>query len=71
MRKDKQDISKKVGETNQRLKNFCKQKNYDFVDNSNIIEEHLGSKTLHLNKRGKLYISKEYLKAFEGFLLKR
>ena len=29
---------------NQRLKNFCKQKNIDFVDNSNIIEEHLGSK---------------------------
>ena len=29
---------------NQRLKNFYKQKNIDFVDNSNIIEEHHGSK---------------------------
>ena len=45
LRKDKKDISKKVGETNQRLKDYCKQKNIDFVDNSNIIEEHLGSKT--------------------------
>ena len=26
LRKDKKDISKKVGETNQRLKNYCKQK---------------------------------------------
>ena len=38
LRKDKKDISKKVGETNQRLKNYCKQKNIDFVDNSSIIE---------------------------------
>ena len=36
--KDKKDILKKVGETNERLKNNCKQKNIDFVDNSNIIE---------------------------------
>ena len=66
LHKDKKDISKKVGETKQRLKNYCKQKNIDFVDNSNIIEEHLGSKKLHINKRGK-----EYLKVFDGFLLKR
>ena len=38
LRKDKMDISKKVGETNQRLKSYCKQKNIDFVDNSSIIE---------------------------------
>ena len=36
--KDKKDISKKVGESNQRLKNYCKEENIDFVDNSNIIE---------------------------------
>ena len=28
LRKDKKDISKKVGETNQILKNYCKQKKY-------------------------------------------
>ena len=33
------------------FKNYCKQKNNDFVDNSNIIEQHLGIKKLHLNKR--------------------
>ena len=39
LHKDKKDISKKVNETNQRLENNFKQKNIDFVDNSNIIEE--------------------------------
>ena len=44
--KDKKNISKKVGETNQRLENYCKQGNIDFVDNSNNMKEHLGSKKL-------------------------
>ena len=47
---------------NQRLKNFCKQKNIDFVDNSNIIEEDLGSKKLHLNKRRNSILAKIILK---------
>ena len=61
LRKDKKDISKKVGETNQRLKNYCKQKNIDCVDNSNIMEEHLGSKKLHLNKRSISILAKNIL----------
>ena len=71
LRKDKKDISKKVGETNQRLKNYCKQKNIDFVDSSNVIEEQLGSKKSHLNKRGNSILAKKILnKVLEGFLLK-
>ena len=62
LRKDKKDISKKVGETNQRLKSYCKQKNIDFVGNSDIIEEHLGSKKFHLNKRGNSILAKNILK---------
>ena len=62
LRKGKKDISKKVGETNQGLKNYCKRKNINFVDNSNIIEEHLGSKKLHLNKRGNSILAKNILK---------
>ena len=60
--KDIKDISKKVGETNQRLKNYCKQKKFDFVDNINIIEEHLGCKKLHLNERGNSILAKNILK---------
>ena len=41
-RKDKKDISKTVQNTNSRLKNYCSQKIIDFIQNSNIMEEHLG-----------------------------
>ena len=50
-RKDKKDISKTVQDTNSRLKSYCNQKNIDFIQNSNIMEEHLGIKKLHLNKK--------------------
>ena len=62
LRKGKKDISKKIGEINQRFKHYCKQKNTDFVDNSNIIEEYLGSKKLHLNQRGNSILGKNILK---------
>ena len=62
MHKDKKDIWMKVGEINQRLKNYCRQKYVDFVDNSNIVEEHLGSKKFHLNQRGNCLLAKNILK---------
>ena len=43
-RKDKKDISKTVQNTNSRLKNYCSQKIIDFIQNSNIMEEHFGIK---------------------------
>ena len=52
-RKDKKDISKTVQDTNSRLKNYCRQKNIDSIQNSNIMEEHLGVKELHLNNPNK------------------
>ena len=59
--KCKKDISNEVGETKQRLKNYSKQKNIHFVDNSNIIEEHLGGKELNLNKRGNSILANNIL----------
>ena len=50
-RKDKKDISKTVQDTSSQLKNYCSQKNTDFIQNSNM-EEHLGIKKLNLNKKG-------------------
>ena len=40
-RKDRRDIEKQRKDVNTRLKNFCKQKNISFKDNSNLKEEHL------------------------------
>ena len=50
-RKHKKNISKTVQDTNSRLKNFCSQKNIDFIQNSNIMEENLGIKKLHWIKK--------------------
>ena len=61
-RKDKKDISKTVQDTNSRLKNYCSQKNIDFIQNSNIMEEHLGIKKLHLNKKGNSLLANNFLK---------
>ena len=61
-RKDKKDISKTVQDTNSRLKNYCSQKNTDFIQNSNIMEEHLGIKKLHLNKKGNPLLANNFLK---------
>ena len=62
LHKDKKDISKKGSGTNQNWKTIVNKKNIDFVDNSNIIEEHLGSKKLHLNKRSNSILAKNILK---------
>ena len=61
-RKDMKDLNTKVVEVNSRLKNFCSQKNIDFIDDTNIKEEHLGNKKLHLNKRGNTVLANNLLK---------
>ena len=55
-RKDKKDLDKKVVEFNSRLKNFCAPQN--FIDSTNIKEEYLGNKKMHLKKRGEYSFSK-------------
>ena len=50
IRKDRKNIDKKVAEVNSHLKNYCNQKNIEYIDNSNIKEDHLGVKKLHLNR---------------------
>ena len=62
IRKDKKGIDKIVVETNARLKNYCSQKKLDYIENTNIKEEHLGVKKLHLNKRGNSLLATNFLR---------
>ena len=62
VRKDVKNISKKVSEVNSHLKNYCAQKNIDYIDNSNIKEDHLGAKKLHLSKKGNSILANNFLK---------
>ena len=50
MRKDKNDTSK-ASDIHSKLKNFCTQKNVDFIGNININKDRLGVKKLQ-NKPG-------------------
>ena len=65
-RKDKRNIDKQRIDTNSRFRNFCSQKNISLIDDSNIREEHLGVKKLHLNRRGNSLFAKNLLDFIEN-----
>ena len=62
IRKDKKGISKKVTDINSRLKNYCQQKHLDFIDNSNVLEQHLGNRKIHPNKRANSVLANKFIK---------
>ena len=53
--------SQLVEEVNTRLKNYCDQNDYDFINNDNIREEDLGKRKLHPNKKGLKIMVKNFL----------
>ena len=57
-----QIVDKNITETNKRLKNCCRQKDIDYIDNSNVTEDSLGIKKLHLNRKGNSFFAKNLLK---------
>ena len=57
-RKDRKDIDNKNAETNQRLKNYCRQRNINYIENTNISESSLRVKNLHLNRKDNSYFDK-------------
>ena len=56
------NLDRNVTETNKRLRNYCCQEDIDYVDNSNITEDSLGVKRLHLNSKGNSFFAKNLLK---------
>ena len=60
-RNDKTNIQKTLTDTNARLKDFCMQNGISFINNSGIIEFHLGKRKLHLNKKGNNLFAKNLL----------
>ena len=61
-RKDKKNLDKNITETNKRLKNYCRQKDIGYIDNSSITEDSLGIKKLHFNCKGNSFFAKNLLK---------
>ena len=60
IRKDRKNNDKKVSQVNSYLKNYCNQKNIDFIDNGNLKEDQLGQKKLHLNKKGNSILANNF-----------
>ena len=61
-RKDIKNLDKNVTETNKKLKNYCLQKDIGYTDNTNITEDSLEIKKLHLNRKGNCFFAKNLLK---------
>ena len=61
-RRDKPGMIKKVADLNSRVKDFCRNQQIKFLDNSNLNDACLAAKKLHLNKRGNSYLANNFLK---------
>ena len=60
-------LNDKAGETNNILKSLCYEKNFDFIDNSNIWpNKHLCKDNLHLNLQGTQTITKIFCKCINN-----
>ena len=57
-----------VNEINKLLSNKCKQLDFGFIDNSNILEEHLWKDGIHLKESGKVLLAKNFLFHINNFL---
>ena len=60
--KDRKNLDSNVTETNKRLRNYCRQKDIDNINNSTITEDSLGVKKLHLNRKGNSFFTRNLLK---------
>lgn len=61
-RADQAGMKKKVSKLNNKLKTFCNDNGIKLIDHSNINDECLATKRLHLNKRGDSFLANNFLK---------
>ena len=61
-RRDKPGMIKKTADLNSCIKDFCRNQQIKYIDNSNLSGACLAAKKLHLNKRGNSYLANNFLK---------
>ena len=67
-RHDDISLQPRIHDLNNQMREFCNKHKAGFIDNSNMKENHIGLKGLHLNQSGKARLAinlKEYLKDFQ------
>ena len=60
------DFRNEIKETNIKLKNYCLDKGFIFVDSDNINESCLNNSKLHLNKKGTQRLAKNILSSLDN-----
>ena len=58
----------RINKINELLLTKCQQKNFIYIDNNNITEQHLWKDGLHLKEDGKIILAKNYLHYINNFL---
>ena len=66
-RKDKPEYDLKIAELNKRLKKYCEENLFDFINNDNVDVSCLGTRKLHLNAKGKSYIANNFISYLDKF----
>ena len=61
-RADQTGIKKKASKLNKKLRTFCHDNGIKLIDHSNINDDCLATKRLHLNKRGDSFLANNFLK---------
>ena len=60
-RTDKKGLETKIKNLNIKLKNFCTEREINWLDHSNIDNSHLSKKKLHLNQKGLATLAKNFI----------
>ena len=61
---DGAELQKRVGETNNYLKDLCGFYGLSFIDNSSITEKYLHHDEIHLNKSGSFLLNQNFVSDF-------
>ena len=66
--RDDISVNDKIQEVNEGVKELCRNRNYSFIDNSNIRLNALNGSKLHLNTRGSALLASRFIKFLRGEL---
>ena len=66
--RDDVSVNDKIQEVNEGIKESCRNRNYSFIDNSNIKLNALNGSKLHLNTRGSALLASRFIKFLRGEL---
>ena len=65
-RTDDGELDQMIPDVNKILQKFCRQNDWNFIDNSGINADHLNRSKLHLNKSGSALLARHFISFVRG-----